>query len=741
MSADESIEALTAAPLPKRRKLRKGTQSCWECKRRKIRCTFTISAGSVCDGCRSRQTNCVSQEFPDVARLNKKVIGSGEAESPHSSSDVTVNAWNGNGLGIQTPSPGSDEFNKTIHALPTEGIVNQNHLNSLVHASDNLRPLSDVLIATWPSDHDLDVILSVPIDLAVLFHGIVCLPYAQFYSAHITSPREILVPPTKGSHPILIARKLLLLGALLQGVPLSAGEKLACMHVEYRVLMSRVVDIASKHVTSNDDLMSSVEGIECAMIESMYQNNLGKLCRAWVINRKAMVMAQMLGLHKSKKLPRMIARAETSRRIDPNFMWFRLVCSDRYLSLLLDFPQGSIENPFGTRGALGNCVALERLERLQAIASGLILQRNNAQRIDVAETQKIDTILHDAAALMPPKWWLGSFDLNAKGNKVEAFKDSVRLVTQFAHRHLLVQLHLPYLLQPSSDNPSYDYSKMTAANASREIIDLFVSFRSTDSSAYYCRGIDFVAFVACTTLCLAHIESRRQHGASSNGTISAFHSLQHQRLADRGLLERTLEIVDNMSKSNQDVIAEKMSAIISPLLAIENSSANGGKYHTSTSFDIEGQGMDSTGTPVDMCGVLRIKIPHFGTVKIEQTPQPAANSHLFDGGIGIIHEPPSPIFDRVNVTNLQNPDSLATEADGIAASLSQSTCTDLSANSTYFTQAVEPNETESANTGPNILPPELFSSDMGLGVDDWVLQGVDAALFTNLMFGHPDSAA
>lgn len=62
----EAISGLdTAAKSPplKRRKIRKGTQSCWECKRRKIRCTFASPNESVCDGCRSRKVNCISQHF------------------------------------------------------------------------------------------------------------------------------------------------------------------------------------------------------------------------------------------------------------------------------------------------------------------------------------------------------------------------------------------------------------------------------------------------------------------------------------------------------------------------------------------------------------------------------------------------------------------------------------------------------------------------------------------------------
>lgn len=50
----------------KRRKLRKGTRSCWECKRRKIRCVFDNAAeDAVCLSCQRRGTACVSQEYPE----------------------------------------------------------------------------------------------------------------------------------------------------------------------------------------------------------------------------------------------------------------------------------------------------------------------------------------------------------------------------------------------------------------------------------------------------------------------------------------------------------------------------------------------------------------------------------------------------------------------------------------------------------------------------------------------------
>ena len=52
-------------PESKRRKVRKGTQSCWECRRRKVRCIFAATTDAICQNCRRRGTACNSQEHPD----------------------------------------------------------------------------------------------------------------------------------------------------------------------------------------------------------------------------------------------------------------------------------------------------------------------------------------------------------------------------------------------------------------------------------------------------------------------------------------------------------------------------------------------------------------------------------------------------------------------------------------------------------------------------------------------------
>jgi hypothetical protein len=49
----------------KRRKIRKGTRSCWECKRRKMKCLFGSPTDATCISCQQRGTKCVGQEFPE----------------------------------------------------------------------------------------------------------------------------------------------------------------------------------------------------------------------------------------------------------------------------------------------------------------------------------------------------------------------------------------------------------------------------------------------------------------------------------------------------------------------------------------------------------------------------------------------------------------------------------------------------------------------------------------------------
>ncbi|CAJ2512367.1 Uu.00g053820.m01.CDS01 [Anthostomella pinea] len=729
-----SPAARTNPSSPKRRKIRKGTQSCWECKRRKTRCSFAKSTALVCDGCRSRRTKCVSQEFDDeridrMASLAGQSVKRNGRDAPHN---------------LNQSRPDQEEGAEPIGAFegsPPSVLLTMSGLEPGVQVNGGLEDISSALRAVWPNQHDLDLILSVPVGVSVLLHGVMCMPYSAFASEKLASPRHLLELPPEGSHPVHIARRLLMLGTFLQGISPSFADKLADMRSEYRNLMSRVVDTATRLVTSNDELVESLEGIECVMIESMYLNNAGNLRRAWLANRRAMVMAQMMGLGLPTGTGSLVKvlEKETYDRIDPEYMWFRIVSSDRYLSLMLGLPQGTLENVFASPKALENCMSMERMERMMSVAGRLILQRNGAERTDIQATYQIDKMLQEAAAMMPPQWWSMAPDLTeVSNNDAKAFQETVRLMNQFAYHHMLVQLHLPYILQASSTASSYDYNKMTAATASRAIVALFVSIRNSVLASAYCRGIDFVVFIASTTLCLVHIEARRQ----------LFNGLQHQRLSDRGLLERTLEIMETMAEQNQDVIAREICGILRPLLAIEDSSAKGGYYHASASPDGENRGARGVSGAGDAHDVLRIEIPYFGTIRIEHRPslgspiQVPSDERIQSTSTSQATEN-SLIFLRERASS-PNQEQHHLRQGGPASDLQPAG---------YEISTTEPANTDWQSVPSHVsanLDPDLLSSDTGgdyeqllvpgleAGIHDWALQGVDMALFSSLTQGSVD---
>ena len=556
--------------------------------------------------------------------------------------------------------------------------------------------------------------------------------------------------PPPGSHPALVARKLLILSSYLQAFPPCGIQNLCRLGVDYRDIMSRAVDTAHCVVNCNDELVASIEGIECITIESMYHNNAGNLRRAWVTMRRAMLIAQMMDLHRGGTPPSM-KTLERRTCIRPEHIWFRLVQSDRYLSLMLGLPQGAPENSFfATEKALEACTPTERLQRIDCVVAGRILQRNEADINDLAATQEIDHLLQKASMTMPPQWWLTPNFASSASDQMEHFHETIRLMDHFTHYHLVVRLHLPYLLRSLADR-KYEYSKITAVHASREVLARFVAFRSSSPTGSYCRGIDFLVFIASTTLCLAHIDAHR-HGqvfAGDGDDGFFFNSLAHQRPSDRGMMERALESVEHMANASVDMVASKIATVFRHLLVIEADAADGSSYNTSSASGEEGR--ECSGGLSDGGNVLRIHIPSFGTIKIERS-----------GVSRSILSKPSQEFPATSVSEAPSTDpglSFSTFArperqDKHArqpidmldcptrySTSHQSVNAEWPAVPLHFGPLVPPQHSASAQKDWRM---SSFHGDdgqvvqplvLGLEAEDWALQGVDTALFDSLIRG------
>ncbi|KAL4789794.1 hypothetical protein BDV19DRAFT_373542 [Aspergillus venezuelensis] len=689
----------------KRRKVRKGTKNCWECKRRKVRCIFASADHEICNNCIRRETCCVSQEVPDYLAVPLPSQGSGQLEarlvrveellerlvenaSTHRLTEPEVDSVRGE---VQQKIPSSTREEPLTHQN-TSAISRPTSQKGSKYES-----LSRELLAAWPGDKDLEIISSLPVGLSIPLYWRVCTPYPGFRSKDPPPPKEMLKLPPPGSHPVLIARSLLILATFLQGVVPSALQQLGDQGVAYREIMTRAVDRVLRLVTSNDELLTSVEAIECIMLEVMYQNYVGNLHLAWVAIRRATAAVQVLGLHRQVNPPpsRFILPA-TRAVFDADNMCFCLVQMDHYLSLMLGLPQIPHEGRLTVPKDLRKFDPIERLERLHCAVSARIVQRSNTVINDLSNTCEVDRLLVNVSAEMPPKWWIEpSFTDDA-----ELINDTIRTMVHFTHYHLLTRLHLPYMLRPSADH-RYDHSKITAVNSSREILSRYVLFRSTNPANFYCRGCDFLAFVATTVVCLGHIISRSERP----DTGSVFSTLAHSRPSDRGMMERVSEIIESMAQqSSSDAIAPKLTYVIRHLLKVEVNAANGTVYST-TSSNCDGGELD--GNLSHEGKALHIHIPYFGTINFEH------------GSV-----------------------SRTTQAEQPVVSTSPET---------QANQIIEPNvssidwpplndRTENALQGtifnePFSFDPQLALPTMPGAGEDWDLQGIDIALFDSLFQG------
>ncbi|KAF9871390.1 hypothetical protein CkaCkLH20_11037 [Colletotrichum karsti] len=591
----------TAAPAQKRRKLRKGTQSCWECKRRKARCTFSIDTPDTCDGCKRRGSDCVSQETtdepPPPAGSNKHIVdrlghvealvgqlvkaarqtGSldlqrtrpwGSREEPSSPESPVDPSGSCDHHSSQSSLSGSVD----LHQHSSEKDTSQTSVPSQDDAKnpESHDDLSKGLLKAWPKQKDLDIILGIPVQTSQIIRAVTC-TRVDTNGSELPSPKALLQLPPPGSHPTLIARKLLVLATFLQGIPESLAHHLNNLSTSYEEIMSQAVKTVHKLVTSNDELVTSLEGIECILLEALYKNYAGDLRQSWLAARRAITIAQMLGMDRG-----VTPLSLSGSTIEPEDMWFRLVQFDRYIALMLGLPHTSVRDSFATPEVLENHTALERLLRLCCVACGRILQRSYADMYDPETTKEIDKLLQDASTGMPAQFWV--IPTIPSSNEVSKIRETLRFNYHFMHYHLLLQLHLPYLLRPRSEQ-QYDYNRMTAVTASREMLSRFMSFRTLQAARFYCRGIDLITFLASTALCLAHVCDRSQTKADDNG----FHFLAHQRLSDRGILEQVLETMQSISQSKNDTISKRVVGLLQYLLVIEEDAAAGTKQRSLSS--------------------------------------------------------------------------------------------------------------------------------------------------------------
>jgi len=450
----------------KRRKVRKGTRSCWECRRRKAKCTFAVPHDAICITCRRRGSKCVSQ---DVIEEDEGSPG-GSATSLDQRSTVLDSelhtalrdftspyTFSGASVSAQSPTIIPGEASRNQDLLQSQSAMSRPHTGANVHfaqiraladfrtvamnsdrssAIHHIRPnlvsrsvhstesktyegIRQALLGALPSSADTTILLE-KVDRAFMAsfqanYKSCGSPQKQSLDSLLSST-NLLNPD---NHPVLLARQMLMLAASLQHFP--PHETIHGLTEPRQVIMERLAESAIRLVTTNDSLLGTLEGVQDIVLEGIYHVDAGNIRRAWITMRRAVVAAQLLGLHRPDH--RRFKVISNQHELDPKAMWNCIINMERAISLLLGLPTsiGSASVPFKADSTTSEA----DLTTLVSDATARILERNEIQDAQQALeiTRDIDRRLIQTTKQLPSTFWqppaFAGFDVDSDAGFLE----------------------------------------------------------------------------------------------------------------------------------------------------------------------------------------------------------------------------------------------------------------------------------------------------------------------------------
>ncbi|KAF2092921.1 hypothetical protein NA57DRAFT_49388 [Rhizodiscina lignyota] len=641
---------------------------------------------------------------------------------------------------------------KSSDRVTTSDHFHQYHITSN-DALPGYQRLSWFLHESLPSREDTERICKASRHTSVLAHEILTMSYASLGQNGLKTPETLLEIPKPNQHPVLISRHMLQLAGFLQHLHPDIHKEIKGLSESPRAMKERLAGLAHSLITTNDELLGSIEGLECVMLESMYQMNVGNLRRSWVACRKAMGIAQLMGLNRLDSQTRHQV-LDPKTKYDPELMWFRIVFLDRHLCLMLGLPQGCLDRSMASDAMLANDTPMGCLERMHCVLASRILERNesNPSSHDLALTRTLDMELQRAARSLPSKWWLALNLGIASTDSQAVFWEIRRLFAQVLHYNLLNQLHLPYMLRSSSAERQYEYSRITCVNASREVLSRFIALRSFNRIAFSCRTIDFLALMAAMTLLLAHLDSH--HSETEN-------ILAHQYLSDRAMIEQTQENMKEINRLNSDALSAQSAELLRRLLTVEVETADGCSSGTAR-VSVQEAGTETEIQNQDGDAVVTVHIPYFGIIKIardrmsKEVPKPRATAtanrslqlQVVDKSSTTSTDPPkhpSGLGESGGIPDVRMMTPVTTSHCQFEAPSRMSQ----EGPDIYAGTQVQSGESSIPAAGPKDIathcPPQLQNSlsdpfsqpgeypGLIAGGEDWAFQGVDMAFFESLM--------
>ncbi|KAJ5682338.1 hypothetical protein N7462_005503 [Penicillium macrosclerotiorum] len=520
---------------PPRKKMRKGTKSCTECRRRKIRCTFTPGRLAACNECRLRGSICIDQE--NTSDDPTFPTGSGQGDQRYSLRERVAHLENvvqdlAKRLDQQTaavPSaeaPGTDleqclesdqlgPSSDQIQSAPVlqlfdnylvsrrEDSSSNDRFTGAKDMSPKARAVRAELLSLFPCEEDIYKIFTEGFKLWCIWDDVnlpdlgIEFKLRAHLSQNTIAPAEIAKALVCFSVSVIQSPPEFDFGALRN--PIDPQE-----------FAARCTAAVDRLVVRDDDFAATLPGIECQMLLSKFHLNEGRLRKAWLVNRRAIEFAHLAGMHLSTRTPRP-SDGLFERRLK---LWCALTTTDRSLSLILGLPYGVSEAfylPQIERRLKSTTSPAEPYLLRMGVITGHMVDRNqNPAEMCLETTLKLDQELMDAWKAMP-----NSFYGTEPGPNESREHFYERVPLQFMPKVLRALLHLPFMLKYPFD-PRFSYCHQIAIQSAREGLVLYKVLRSITRS-YLCKMIDFLAFTMGMLL-IVHLHGQSEESSEPNKT-------------------------------------------------------------------------------------------------------------------------------------------------------------------------------------------------------------------------------
>ncbi|OQU95502.1 Fungal Zn2-Cys6 binuclear cluster domain-containing protein [Cladophialophora immunda] len=592
--------------------MRKGTRSCSECRRRKTKCTYGEGRRTKCDECYARGAPCVAQDKGPkdatgigatltkadgnndgakyslrerVARLEDFVENYLSSESTTESPDTGRNRKRRNSGTAYTDSTpdgrARSSTNSHLEANPILSLFDNDVITricdatkpSLINSISGTEPLGFhparyELLTLLPHEPDLNTL----IDLSKDWWNLAPHRFPELFDREETTTetwRSVLNHKLGLANPAESAKALL--WTLISAERLSDGifhDGTFRDPTAIATLESRILPAINRAVVFEDDIATTLPGIECLVLLSRYFCNQGKLRKAWHLCRRALEYAIDVGLDRASPVDQspIVPDQTRHRQIE---IWEAMCFQDRYLSMALGLPH-SVQHSYldlPKRGLDATPNTSQQVKFFYATMSsimGQIIDRNQQPLDDsdsLLRTLKIDQELKEVMDNMNYFRW--EADSRSSDPYIqEAFE---RIEAYFLMHFIQALLHLPLMLKciGKRDKGVCQYSYAAATRASRQALVAYKYLRiGLRLDPYLCTMLDFQAFTMAVLLILHLLDQK----TGSNEESDREHASDRQDERDWKSIADVADILRRESRDNRKSVVAKQAVVVLDVL-------------------------------------------------------------------------------------------------------------------------------------------------------------------------------